>query len=608
MGRRALAKSAETLPSAQVAGAIAVITLLVYAKALTHDFINLDDPRLIRHNPAIESLAPSAVAAMFVPQRGQTYQPMRVLSYAIDRKIFGEGPFGYHLCNVLLHASAAVLLFLALLALKIRLWPAASAALIWALHPVNVEAVAWAASRKYNLLVLFTFAAVLAWDRRRPVWLAIFAILAMWSSPFGVVLPLLFLLLDWRERTRLKPLLVALFVGLPPVVIGLLGKGGSQVVKWGELSFGERVLAMPWSLVSSAKSLIWPFGLNARYPVHAGGFDLRLLAGVAVLVGVGWAVWKAWQKGQRLPTFCLAWLLITWAPVSGIIPISTQRADRYLYLAGVAPLVGLTLLIFCLPQPRRIALAVVLVLGLLCGLRIGVWADSETLWRDSVAKAPDNSLAWNDLGMALQDADRPGEARDAFARAVDLDDANTFAHFNLGTALMHLGEAQAALSHLVTATSRDANSAAAWKNLGACHAALGDYASSLRALQQAARVDDDFPGVYLNLGHAYANLARTREAIAAFAAAADRGSAEAFYELGRLHFETKPELALAHFQQAITLRPDYAKAHNNLGVWHAHHGDTRQALASFQQALRLDPSSDSARKNVEWAQSKLTTP
>ncbi|MFT5130719.1 MAG: hypothetical protein ACI8W8_004350, partial [Rhodothermales bacterium] len=143
MGRRRAAESAKSEHTAKLAVAIFAITLLVYAKALSHDFINLDDPRLIRHNPAIESLSPGSVIAMFVPHRGQTFQPMRVLSYAVDRAIFGEGPFGFHLCNVLLHASAAVLLFLVLRALKIPRSPAFTAALLWAVHPVNVEAVAW---------------------------------------------------------------------------------------------------------------------------------------------------------------------------------------------------------------------------------------------------------------------------------------------------------------------------------------------------------------------------------------------------------------------------------------------------------------------------------
>ena len=198
MGRRRIADSAKS-GHAPFAIAIFAITLLVYTKTLSHDFINLDDPRLIRHNQAIESIAPGAIVAMFAPKSGTTYQPMRVLSYAIDRAIFGERPFGYHLCNVLLHASAAVLLFFALLALSIKRWPAVSAALIWALHPVNVEAVAWAASRKYNLLALFAFAAILAWQKRKGFWMALFTVLGMWSSPFGVILPLLFLILGCKN-------------------------------------------------------------------------------------------------------------------------------------------------------------------------------------------------------------------------------------------------------------------------------------------------------------------------------------------------------------------------------------------------------------------------
>ena len=594
-------------PVARFAIAIFAITLLVYAKALSHDFINLDDPRLIVYNPAIDSLHPASVAAMFAPHRGQTYQPMRVLSYAIDRAIFGKGPFGFHLCNVLLHASAAVLLFLLLLALKIPHWPAATAALLWALHPVNVEAVSWAASRKYNLLALFAFAAILAWHQKRPAILAICVVLAMWSSPFGVVLPLLLLMLSWQERSRLKPVLIGALVGIPPVLIGLLGSSGGQLVKWGGLSVMERLLAMPWSFVIIAKSLLWPLGLNARYPVHAGAFDLRLLLATALLACLGWGIWKSWQVGHRLPAFCLAWLVITWLPVSNIIPLSTQRADRYLYLAGVAPLVGLVLLIFRLPRPqaRGLAIGVLFAASFLCMGRIRVWADSETLWRDSVTRSPDNSMAWNDLGMALQDMERSGEARHAFQRAVELDESNTFAHFNLGTSLMHLGEAGVALPHLLVASERDANSAIAWKNLGACHAALGDYDAALSALQRAVTINEKLPGIHYNLGLAYAKLAEPEHAIAEFAIAAARGSAEAHYELGRLFIDTDPPRSKRHLEQALGLRPDYAKARNNLGVWHTRHGQIPEARGHFAEAVRLDPSSASAQKNLAWAREKL---
>ncbi|HAR67603.1 MAG TPA: hypothetical protein DCR55_15545, partial [Lentisphaeria bacterium] len=150
--------------------ALFALALITFGPTLSGEFTNWDDPKLVRDNPAIRSLSPAALLPAFVPRAGETYQPLRVVSYAIDYTVWSHSPFGYRLGNLLLHALAAALLFLAFRQAIPRLIPSAErvalaawiAAALFCLHPVNVEAVAWISSRKYGLLAVFAFSAWLA--------------------------------------------------------------------------------------------------------------------------------------------------------------------------------------------------------------------------------------------------------------------------------------------------------------------------------------------------------------------------------------------------------------------------------------------------------------
>ena len=203
-------------------GGLVLLCLLTFANSLSGEFLNWDDDSLVTQNPHIRSLSGEAIGRMFSEPIGYTYQPLRLLSYAIDYRLWGDQPFGYHVVNLLLHSAATVLLFLTLRLILCELRKggegndqiALFAAALFAIHPVNVESVAWIASRKYGLLATFGFGAFYCFLRAlrssQIPWLvgaAVGVILAALSSPFAVVLPLLMLFTDFasgklRERWR----------------------------------------------------------------------------------------------------------------------------------------------------------------------------------------------------------------------------------------------------------------------------------------------------------------------------------------------------------------------------------------------------------------------
>lgn len=214
-----------------------LLPLLVYGYSLSFGFTNWDDPMLVTENPRIQS--PSL--AIFVPRAGHSYQPIRELSYAIDHALWGLRPAGYDAVNLLLHTGAGFLLMCALSALlkQVRTSQteqnqrlALGVALLWAMHPINTEAVVWVASRKYGLLACFAFGALWAHLCEHRKTAAALAAGALLSSPFGIVLPALFALVDWT-RARLEwrhclPIGLTWLLLAPLIASGLFGAEGAD--------------------------------------------------------------------------------------------------------------------------------------------------------------------------------------------------------------------------------------------------------------------------------------------------------------------------------------------------------------------------------------------
>ena len=611
---------------------LVLLTLAIFANTLPNQFVNWDDHALIVNNPATMSLSPAAVIEMFTPQAGKTYQPVRVLSYAIDRALWGLKPAGYHIVNTLLHTGAAVLLYLLLLRALPKLRPQAPpqshrlvaifAALLFALHPVNVEAVAWMSSRKYGLLALFGFAAFLAFlhDRR---WLCLVAtLLAMLSSPFGVTLPPLFILFDLCRRLELRqilqrhwPLIVLEIAMVPLLFILLTDSGGGGIMRdYPELSLGERLITMFRCLADYARNLICPLWLNARYPHVASHtlFEGKVLLGLALAVGAVVLLWKRWQAGDRALPFCAGWALIAWLPVSNLVPISTFMADRYLYLPAVgiflAAAIGVEHLSRCGLRKHgdKAVLAMLAVIPILLAIvtvqRNADWRTSLSLWQASVRTemsgvsltllgsayeetkdfqqaanhyqqalelAPDFPFACNNLAAILREAGQYEQALPLLQTAIAKEPGYRDAHYNLGTVLSDLNRDDAAIPHLETAIELAPNSVNAYNNLGLVLMRQGKLAEARATLEAALQVDAEFAPAHFLLG-------------------------DTLFRLG----EYKPAIPRLSF--ALETRPNYAPGFFLLGLCHQRSGDDTGAIENFRRVLSLQPQSLEALTSLAW--------
>ena len=470
------------------AGALVLLlVLLVYSRALGFGFVNWDDPMLVLENERIQSLSPSTVIAIFAVRPGHTYQPVRELSHALDLAIWGDWGPGHHLLNVLLHATAAILLLLIARRLGYQRLAALAAALLFACHPVNVEAVAWVSSRKYGLLAVFGLAALLLHlcEHRKSAVASL--ALAVLSSPFGIVFPALILLVDATRRSidaRDYRVYLCLVPVLGLIALGLFG-GEREALASGQPMGGiVTVLLTDLRLIADyALTLLWPVNLNASYPyVVQKGFGIRLLLGLAVLIS--WAVCA--RRDKRLALWG-GWFFLALAPVANVIATSTLMADRYLYLAAIGPFLGLGAGLMRLPERMRVGVlaGVVLLLAASAHRRSLVWQDSMSLWTDSVSKAPQNPIALVSLGRALRERGDEAGAVARFEEAIAAQSSFPEAYLYVGNSHLRAGKIGEARPYIEKAVNLAPRMAEAWSSLGLCDLEEGRHAQAAKNLRQA---------------------------------------------------------------------------------------------------------------------------
>lgn len=606
--------------------ALAGIAFLAYANSFGNQFTNWDDHHLIVENAAIQSLAPDKVVQIFTPAPGRTFQPIRVLSYAVDYAIWGLNPFGFHLGNTVLHALASVLLFVWLTAwlpgAQAR-WAAASVALLFAVHPVNVEAVAWLSSRKYGLLAVWTLLAL--WlHQARPVrgttgFTAASLCLAIWSSPFGVVGPAVLLLTDCVSQIRRSVqtysiLFVSSGLATASVLYALLGGEKNVAVKSEQsITLLQTLCSAIYTLHEYALSFLVPLGLNNKYPrlviespIHPG-----VLLTLVAIFAVAWFAWRSWPR-NRLIAWGVLWTALWLAPVSNLIPISTFRADRYLYLAMIGPLVvGLSALwesrLSAAAKRGLVVAAAICCLGLTIDRNLD-WKDSETLWRSSLAQAEDNPIAHNSLGGALRTQGREEEAFVHFQRAFALHNAYPAAALNLAVHYQNKQQYDQAPQYLEIALRFDPSNSRAHNSAGIQFAQEQRHSEALAAFQRALELEPTLIAVWANMGKLYRDMGQLAEAERCWLHAAAADDPEALRELGLLYGRSGNDAKAQRFLlRARDADPRNVKIHVDLGVSYARQGRFSEAISAFARALELEPNHAQAAANLTRAKQALQT-
>ncbi|TMA38899.1 MAG: tetratricopeptide repeat protein [Deltaproteobacteria bacterium] len=590
--------------SAAPALALVLLVVATYLPALRAGFI-WDDDAYVTANATLRSfdglrriwLEPGAV-----PQ----YYPLTFTSLWLDYHLWGLHPLGYHLVNVLLHAANAILVWL--VGRRLALPGAWFAAAVFAVHPVQVESVAWVTERKNVLSGALYLAAFLAYLRaadgaRVAYGLALGLFVgALLAKTVTCTLPaMLLLVLRWkRERvdvTRLLPFFA-------------LGVASGLVTTWMEthhvgatgelwsLSLLERCLVAGRVLWFYAAKLVWPYPLAfiyARWHVDAAVWWQYLfpLAAAGVVAAL-YVVRRRFGSGPLVAVLCYA---ATLAPALGFINVYPMRysfvADHFQYLAGL-PLIALAAAAGAtrLPRPRELGGAVVIALGILAWRQTLVYRDAETVWRDTLAKDPDSSMAHINLGLLLSDSGRGPEAIGHFREALRIDPQDGEAHDDLGNALAAQGKIDEAIAEYGTALGMKGDHALVHNNLGNALATRGRLADAAAHYREAIRERPRYAEPHSNLGNVLAATERLSEATAEYQAALrlDPDYTDAHANLATvLASQGDVDGAILHYQAALASRPHSAQIHFELATALAARARTAEAITHYREALRLRP-------------------
>lgn len=614
-------------------GAIAA----AYLVSLRGDFL-WDDNLHITENPTI--IGPLGLQEIWTTARAH-YFPLVLTNFWTQHALWGLEPFGYRVVTLAFHLVAAVLLWRVLLRLRVPgAWLGAA---LWALHPVQVESVAWICELKNTQSAAFFLAATLYWLRwlelsapvgpgistspritgkpmEARVYIAAlaFAVLAILSKPSTVMLPVALGLcawwlrgrIEWRTAFRLVPFfaLSALAAGWTiweqKYNSGAMGEAWSQTIPE-RLAIAGRVI---WFYLGK---LIWPEPLIFIYPRwEIRGTDPLVYLGLIAAVVTAIVLWRG-RNGRLRPLFFAGvYFVALLFPVLGFFSVYFFRysfvGDHFQYLASMGPLALAGAALTRLPRrlPVIIGAAVTLALGLATARHTRVFLGNEALWRHTVAHNPAAVMAWLNLADHLAQSGRHEESIATFRHALSLKPDDPYGWNDLACVLVLVGQPGEAVPAFERALALKPAFPEAHTNFGNALRDLGRLEEAIGHHRRAVELDPAYPEGHNNLGVALAQAGRSQESLAHFeqSLAVRPGDAATYDNLGNaLRDLGRFEEAIARHQEALRLKPSMAEAHANLGRTVFAAGKASAALPHFARALELKPSLHSFRANYASA-------
>ena len=621
----AVAPESGPWPLGAVFALILVSVLIVYLPSLKGDFLWDDSGHVT--NPGLQSWS-GLLRIWFEPGVTQQYYPLLHTAFWIEHRIWGDATVGYHLINVLWHVLSACLLVAVLRRLAVP--GALLAAMVFALHPVCVESVAWISEQKNTLSTVFYLAAALAWlrfrDERRP---AFYVVASLWflaallTKSVTATLPAALLVVGWWRRGRLSwrgdvlPLLPWLALGVA-AGLGTAWFERTQIGATGDdfaLSGLERGLLAGRVVWFYLGKLLWPAGLTFFYPrwtIDATVAWQWLFPGAVLLVLAG-LVW--WRKRDRAPLAAALLFGGTLFPVLGFVNVYpfvfSYVADHFQYLASlwmIAFLAAAATLGFArLPWPRWVGPAVagvmLVILGGLSWRQSGIYRDVFTLYRTTLDRNPSSWTAHLNLGTALDEMGRSKEGLPHLQRALELKPEFPETLNSLGNVLNRLGRFSEAVPLLEEALRIEPRFALAHNTLGASFMALNRTDEGRAQFEHAVMLDPTLTVARVNLGWALANRGNMAEAVAQFEQARrlqpDFADAEFKWGLTLAMHGSMAE-AVPHLERAVELQPGDAEMHFVLGRALLGSGRRREAMDQFGETLRLNPNHAGARATFDY--------
>lgn len=586
---------------------LASIVLVLYSRATENQLLNLDDIGYVIQNPHMrDGFSAANLRWAFTTFDMSNWHPVTWLSHLMDYRLFGLNPVGHHFVNVIFHAANAGLLFWILFRWTGAFGRSFFVAALFAVHPLNVESVAWVSERKNVLSTFFWLLTMISYGGyvRRPSFgrylsVVLFFALGLMTKPMLVTLPLVLLLLDYWPLERLPGLrsrtewlqLVRLFAEKLPLLvlsvvssaITLKAQSGAGADSATGLSFAFRVSNALWSLLRYLELMFWPAKLAVLYPllkIHIWQVVLALvlLTGITAFV-------IHYGRYKYLPVAWF-WYLVALVPVLGIVQVGRQAmADRYAYV----PLIGIFILLVWggaeLAGKRHLSsrwllapAAALLALSLVTWRQIGYWRDYTTL----------------------------------FSHTVGVTQHNYTAQVNLGAALLRQGQLEDALQHFNAALADNPRYGSAMFDVAVCYEKKGDFQAAIAEYKAAVPFLEPnlVAAAYTNLGIMYSNLGQDSEAQPEFLRALkfDSGNFNANFGLGKILYKKGLfSESLPYLMAAANIQPT-GEDLLFLGDSLRGAGHLQEARVAYTRALSLEPGLQAARNALAGLEAKSSQP
>jgi tetratricopeptide (TPR) repeat protein len=575
--------------------ALPVLTFLAYLPALHGSFI-WDDDRHVSANPTLRNL--QGLAHIWLrPGDLPQYYPMTYTSFWLEYRLWGTDPLGYHVDNVLLHIASAILLWQLLR--RLHVCGAALAAVIFALHPIEVESVAWISERKNLLSTFFALLSLLAYlrndDRRWPVKAFLLFVLAMLSKTVASTLPAVMLVILWWKRGRVRVRDVVRLLPFFAVSIGLglftayteVDHVGAKGPDW-NLSLLQRCLIACRALWFYLAKLVWPVDLVFSYPRwEIDPHHLWLFLFPAAAIGLAGSLCLLRCRLGRGPLAAIMIFAGVLMPALGFFNTYPMRysfvADHFQYSAGIA-IIALACAALVRMFPQRFLIPIfALILGVLTWRQAHVYAGPEALWRDVLAKNSASWMADENLGVLLAYKQQPTnaeleEAVRLFERVHQLRPQHEKLQANWAEALFKLRRWSEALPH---------------------------YQAAHHSPGISEQLLDD------RIGKTLEHLNRWREAETLFAAAIDRDGSDTIARCGladALAAQGRTTQAMTEYDAVLKAHPDSSDALKGSGLMLMALGHSTEAADRLNRYVALEPKDAEARVRLARLELQLGRP
>lgn len=585
---------------------IIVSILLVYAQVGSHEFINFDDQLYVTNNPIVKAgVTWNGIKWAFSFSDRTYWHPLTWLSHMVDCELFGLNPGKHHLVNVFLHIINSILLFLVFMMMTGTLWRSAFVAFLFALHPINVDSVAWIAERKNLLSTLFCMLTIMAYIyySRRPSFykyiLILFVfMLGLLSKPMLISIPFVLILLDFwplkrinfdslltreqistgisnERRAQRTQALKLLIEKIPLLILSLVIIGTSiisfqhhsNVISSNLISTKLRVANALVSYVNYIGKLIWPRNLTIYYPFPASlpmweviGAGVFICA-VTILAGL---------YAKKFPYLIVGWLWYLGAlvPVSGLIQVGLwpAMAERWVYLPAIGLFMLVAWLIPDLVSEFRFkklvlstpAVMVICILMIVTWRQAGYWKNDFTLFSHALQVNERNSIAYSNLGDYYLNINKPGEAIEYYDKSIQINPYDPLVQNNFAIALLREGR----------------------------------YEESIKYFKKAILSYPGDPQLYSGLGIAFAHRNRNTEAIEYFSKSLDidPGNAEVHFELAYiLSEEGRVDEAIVNFKKVLSINSSHVGALFGLSAAYSKKKDYNASMTFLQKLLDIQP-------------------